>query len=49
MSMTAQEIRIWLNTLDDDERVAIDEGGLILLAESGDYLEIGAEPEGGWK
>jgi hypothetical protein len=47
--MTAQEIRIWLNTLDDDERVAIDEGGLTLLAEGGDYLEVGGEPEGGWQ
>lgn len=48
MSMTAQDIRIWLNTLANDERVAIDEDGLVLFAKNGGYLEVG-RAEGGWE
>ena len=35
MSMTIREVLKWLNTFDPDERIGIDEGGLILVAEDG--------------
>ena len=43
MAMSVQEVRQWLDTLDEDGEVYIDEGGLQLC--SGDAtLEVGGEP-----
>lgn len=48
--MTKKEIQEWLDTLDDDATVAIDEGGLCLVEveegeETGSYFEVGGIPE----
>jgi len=47
MAMTVREIKEWLNTLQDDDLVGIDDGGLCLeVAEDpGTYCEIGGLPE----
>ena len=48
MSMPVRDIRAWLATLDDDDEVGIDDGGLTLHvvgAEPTPYLEIGGLPE----
>lgn len=49
MSMTAREIRAWLDHLPgEDTEVGIDEGGLCLRAEGDtiNYLEIGGLKDG---
>lgn len=49
--MSKQEVLDWINTLDDDSGIAIDEGGLSLVEIDGDgnetdaYLEVGMTPE----
>lgn len=49
--MSKQEVLDWINTLDDDSSIAIDEGGLSLVEIDGDgnetdaYLEVGMTPE----
>lgn len=47
MTMTAREIKAWLNTLDDTDDVGIDDGGLTLrvIQDPFPYLEIGGMPE----
>lgn len=45
MSMTVRELRAWLAQFEAHVRIGIDEGGLILVAENGAYLEVGGEPE----
>ena len=49
MSMTVAEIKDWLNNLDDDDEVGIDDGGLILQAvhSAEIYLEVGGMPREG--
>lgn len=49
--MPKTEIIRWLNTLDDDAAIAIDDGGLTLvelhplaLVETGSYCEVGGIP-----
>jgi hypothetical protein len=46
MAMTAREIRQWLKTLNDNDRVGIDDGGLCLrVIENDSWCEIGGLPE----
>lgn len=47
MALKAIEIIDWLNSLDEDDEVGIDEGGLMLVAVSdpATYLEVGGMPE----
>jgi len=46
MAATVKEIQEWLATLDPDDSVGIDEGGLELVAEKdGAYFEIGGIDE----
>jgi hypothetical protein len=48
--MTPAEIKRWLDTLEPESDVCIDEGGLCLIElddegeETGSYLEIGGHP-----
>jgi hypothetical protein len=48
--MTVKELRRWIDTLNPDNRVAIDEGGLTVVeltpdgTETGAYLELGGVP-----
>ncbi len=46
MSMDVKEIKDWLDTLDPDDGVGVDEGGLCLVVEGEPdcYLEIGGIP-----
>jgi hypothetical protein len=46
MAMSSKEIRDWLDTLDHEAQVAIDEGGLMLVVIGDDsaYLEVGGVP-----
>lgn len=44
MSMSAQDIREWLDQFEETTQVGVDEGGLTLIADTGDYLEVGGEP-----
>ena len=48
MAMEVKELIRWLQTLDKDDVVYIDEGGLTLrsMMESDVYNEVGGEPEG---
>lgn len=50
--MTIQELKRWLDTLDPNNSVAVDEGGLALievtpegLRASAAYIEIGGQPD----
>lgn len=49
--MSKQEVLDWINTLDDDSGIAIDQGGLSLVEIDGDgnetdaYLEVGMTPK----
>lgn len=49
--MTKKEVLEWLETLDDDSGVAIDEGGLCLVEidengeETESYIEVGGIPD----
>jgi len=47
MAMSVQEIKEWLNTLEDADEVGIDEGGLCLrvVSNTETYCEIGGIPE----
>lgn len=47
MAMTVREIKEWLNTLQDDDLVGVDEGGLCLelVGDPESYCEIGGIPE----
>lgn len=42
------ELQRWLNRLDDDAMIGVDEGGLTLVTDDGSnsYIEIGGMPEG---
>jgi len=44
--MSVKEVKRWLNTLEDDDDVAIDDGGLALVCcqDPDAYLEVGGEP-----
>ena len=42
--MTSAEIKEWLKTVPDEDNVAVSDGGLTLVAESGGYLELGGGP-----
>lgn len=45
MAMQAREIEEWIKTLDPDDQVGVDEGGLTLVVEGSDAcLEIGGMP-----
>lgn len=46
MAMAVNEIREWLNTLNDDDMVGINDDGLALevVGEPGSYCEIGGIP-----
>lgn len=48
MAMSVGEIKEWLDTLDDEDEVGVDEGGLCLLVvdKPDTYCEIGGLPEG---
>jgi hypothetical protein len=48
MAMSVAEIREWLDTLNENDLVGVDEGGLCLevVDNPGVYLEIGGIPEG---
>ena len=40
--LTKEEIMKWVEGLDDDEQIGIDDGGLILMTSDGQYyLEVG--------
>jgi len=47
MAMQVSEIREWLDTLNDDDLVGVDDGGLCLrvVDNSAPYLEIGGMPD----
>lgn len=47
MAMKVSEIQDWLNTLDEDDVVGIDESGLTLVSASDPeaFLEVGGMPE----
>ncbi len=47
MAMPVKEIREWLDTLNDDDLVGVDDGGLSLqvVDDPGSYCEIGGIPE----
>ena len=46
MAVTKKELIDWLNSLDDDDLIGIDDGGLILtVGGKEDYYEIGGLPE----
>jgi hypothetical protein len=44
--ITVKELKRWLDTLEDDDSVSIDEGGISLLSDQQPdaYLEVGGEP-----
>lgn len=44
MAMLIGELRQWLMTVNDADRIGIDDGGLTLVMENGDYYEIGGIP-----
>ena len=49
--MSLQEVKEWINTLDNHNYVAIDDGGLAIIEltpdgeETGAYCEIGGTPD----
>ncbi len=46
--MTVAEVKRWLNTLEKDADVAVDEGGLALVqvgTHGAIYCEVGGEPD----
>lgn len=48
MAMTVGEVKEWLNSLDDDDLVGIDDGGLALVSVNNPediFIEIGGVPE----
>lgn len=47
MAITVKELGDWLTTLQDDDLVAIDDGGLVLQSVENPevYIEIGGIPE----
>lgn len=47
MSMTVKDVQEWLSTLDPEDEVGVDEGGLTLQSVNEEYarLEIGGLPE----
>lgn len=46
MAILASELKQWAATLADDDAVAIDEGGMLLVVQSCDaYIEVGGIPE----
>jgi len=49
MAMSVRELKRWINTLDEDNAVAVDDGGLTLVeldenGETGAYHEVGGIP-----
>lgn len=58
MSLKVSELMRWLKTLESDDLVWIDDGGLTLETKDGAYLEVGGKiefyeekenPEGFWQ
>jgi len=58
MSLKVSELLRWLSSLEKDDVVWIDDGGLTLESKDGAYLEVGGKiefydedenPEGFWK
>jgi len=47
MSMTVKDVQAWLSTLDQEDEVGVDEGGLTLQSVNDyeAYLEVGGLPE----
>ena len=47
MAMSVSDVLRWLKTLDPDDEVAVDEGGLELISMKDPhvYLEVGGVPE----
>jgi len=47
MAMFVSELKRWLNTLNDDDVIGVDEGGLCLQVDGdpGIYYEIGGLPD----
>lgn len=47
MAIQVQELKAWLDNLQDEEVVAIDDGGLILVVvdDPASFIEIGGIPE----
>jgi len=43
--ISKSELQRWLDTLPADVGISVDEGGLTLLSEDGDYIEVGGEPD----
>ena len=41
---TAGELKKWLEAINDETTVFIDEGGLAICTETGSYYEVGGEP-----
>ncbi len=39
------ELQRWLDKLPADSGISIDSGGLCLLSQCGEYIEVGGEPE----
>jgi hypothetical protein len=44
MSMSVGELKDWLSRQDEEEWIAIDDGELTLVTETGGYYEIGGTP-----
>jgi len=42
--ITKQELLKWAATVGDNDGIFIDEGGLALHSEAGDYIEVGGDP-----
>jgi hypothetical protein len=45
--MTAGELRRWLDTIDPEETIAVDDGGLtlVLVSDENVYMEVGGLPD----
>lgn len=43
--LSKQELREWLDSVDDEDGIFIDEGGLTLCSESGVCIEVGGDPD----
>jgi hypothetical protein len=48
MAISKQELKNWVDSIRDEDDIAIDDGGLALVVVGEDdiYLEIGGAPEG---
>lgn len=46
MSISVKDLRAWLTTLDDDDEIAVDDGGVTLTSidDPDAYLEVGGLP-----